>query len=77
LTTSVVARPLTGKVIKEFVIPNTVSQPWYLGHAVHMARKSKADFINVIVCHLSEVSPFADVDSLTSCLGDFSSQAKL
>jgi DUF917 family protein len=55
LMTSVVARPLTGKVIKEFVIPNTVSQSWYLGRAEHMARKFKTDFIKAIACHLSEV----------------------
>jgi DUF917 family protein len=49
LKTSVVARPLPGSVIKEFVVPNTVSQSWYLGRAVHMARKSKTSFVEAIV----------------------------
>jgi DUF917 family protein len=53
LKTSIAARPLTGSVIKEFVVPNTVSQSWYLGRAVHMARKSKTSFVKAIVSQLS------------------------
>ncbi|PQE11492.1 Hydantoinase oxoprolinase protein [Rutstroemia sp. NJR-2017a BBW] len=48
LKTSVVGRPLRGSVIKEFAVPNTVSQSWYLGRAVHMARKSKTNFVDAI-----------------------------
>jgi DUF917 family protein len=49
LKTSVVARPLSGAVIKEYVIPNTISQAWYLGRAVHLARKAKTSFTKAIV----------------------------
>jgi DUF917 family protein len=35
----VVARPLRGEVIKEFVILTTISQSRYLGHAVHACGK--------------------------------------
>jgi len=48
LSTSVVGRPLPGSTIKEFVIPNTISQSWYLGRAVQMARKSKTSFVKAI-----------------------------
>ncbi|KAJ9610458.1 hypothetical protein H2200_005235 [Cladophialophora chaetospira] len=41
-------RPLSGEVIKKYAIPNTVSQAWYLGRAVHLARQSKIDFIDAI-----------------------------
>ena len=49
LKTSIVAKPLTGKVIKEFVVLNTISQSWYLGRAIHRARKAKTSFVNAIV----------------------------
>ena len=48
LKAAVAATPLTGDVIKRYVIPNTVSQSWYLGRAVHLARKTKADLIESI-----------------------------
>ena len=44
-STAAAARPLSGKVIKQFSVPNTVSQSWYLGRAVHLARELKIDFI--------------------------------
>lgn len=49
LKTSIVARPLRGSVIKEFVIPNTISQAWYLGRAVHLARRTKQTYVEAIV----------------------------
>lgn len=49
LKKSVVARPLTGSVIKEYSIPNTISQSWFLGRAVHLARRSKTGFADAIV----------------------------
>lgn len=48
LKTAVAATPLTGDVIKRYVIPNTVSQSWYLGRAIHLARRTKADLIESI-----------------------------
>lgn len=49
LSCAVCARPLPGKVIKELAIPNTVSQAWYLGRAVHAARKNKTSYVDAIV----------------------------
>jgi DUF917 family protein len=34
--------------MKKFSVPNTVSQAWYLGRAVHQARQTKTDFIEAI-----------------------------
>jgi DUF917 family protein len=48
-STSVVASPLNGSAIKDFAIPNTVSQSWYLGRAVHLARKAKTSYVRAIV----------------------------
>ncbi|KAG9232628.1 hypothetical protein BJ875DRAFT_466290 [Amylocarpus encephaloides] len=48
LFTAVVGRPLSGAVIKEYVIPNTISQAWYLGRAIHVARKAKTSFTGAI-----------------------------
>ncbi|KAI1926920.1 hypothetical protein LOZ64_000052 [Ophidiomyces ophidiicola] len=48
LKTAVSARPLPGSAIKEYAIPNTVSQSWYLGRAVHMARRAKTDVTEAI-----------------------------
>ncbi|KAF8851031.1 DUF917-domain-containing protein [Acephala macrosclerotiorum] len=48
LKISVVARPLPGSVIKDFVVSNTVSQSWYLGRAVHLARRTKASYVKEI-----------------------------
>lgn len=49
LKVSVSATPLTMDVIKKYAVPNTVSQAWYLGRAVHMARRAKSDTIKAIV----------------------------
>jgi DUF917 family protein len=46
--TAAAGRPLSGEVIKKYAVPNTVSQAWYLGRAVHLARQSKLDFIDAI-----------------------------
>lgn len=48
-STAAAARPLRGDVIKKYSVPNTLSQAWYLGRAVHLARQSKMDFIEAIV----------------------------
>ncbi|MCJ1244819.1 hypothetical protein MMC30_002019 [Trapelia coarctata] len=48
ISTSVVSRPLTGEIIKEYAIPHTLSQAWYLGRAIRMARKAKTSYINAI-----------------------------
>lgn len=49
LSVAVSAKPLPGDVIKKYVVPNTVSQSWYIGRAIHRARKSKTDIIKAIV----------------------------
>lgn len=49
----VTGKPLSGKVIKEYAIPNTLSQTWYLGRAVHLARRNKVDVITAI----GEIAP--------------------
>ncbi|OJJ65858.1 hypothetical protein ASPBRDRAFT_139274 [Aspergillus brasiliensis CBS 101740] len=48
ISTAVAAVPLTFDIVKKYCIPNTVSQAWYLGRAIHRARRSKADIINAI-----------------------------
>ncbi|KAB8260878.1 hypothetical protein BDV32DRAFT_158568 [Aspergillus pseudonomiae] len=40
--------PLTGAETKKYIIPNTISQAWYIGRAVYRARQSKADMIEAI-----------------------------
>ncbi|KAK6813026.1 hypothetical protein RU639_010778 [Aspergillus parasiticus] len=40
--------PLTGAETKEYIIPNTISQAWYIGRAVYRARRSKTDMIQAI-----------------------------
>ncbi|KAG6358264.1 hypothetical protein INS49_014148 [Diaporthe citri] len=45
---AVCARPLPGSAVKSHGVPNTVSQAWYLGRAVHMARRRKSDYIDAI-----------------------------
>lgn len=44
----VTGRPLSGKVIKDYAIPNTVSQAWFLGRAVFLARQNKVNIIEAI-----------------------------
>ncbi|KAM5467014.1 hypothetical protein MauCBS54593_005634 [Microsporum audouinii] len=48
LFASVSAAPLTGKAIKQYAVPNTMSQAWYLGRAIHLARREKVDVIEAI-----------------------------
>ncbi|KAF4448575.1 hypothetical protein F53441_8052 [Fusarium austroafricanum] len=45
---AVCANPLPGKVIKSHGVPNTVSQAWYLGRAVHNARRKKTNYVDAI-----------------------------
>ncbi|KAL0941345.1 hydantoinase [Colletotrichum truncatum] len=45
---AVCARPLPGSAIKSHGVPNTLSQAWYLGRAVHMARRRKSNYIDAI-----------------------------
>ncbi|KAE9571741.1 hypothetical protein CGMCC3_g12302 [Colletotrichum fructicola] len=45
---AVCARHLPGSAIKSHGVPNTVSQAWYLGRAVHMARRRKSNYIDAI-----------------------------
>lgn len=45
---AVTGRPLNGKVIKQYSIPNTVSQAWFLGRAVFLARQNKSNVIEAI-----------------------------
>ncbi|KAE8379330.1 hypothetical protein BDV26DRAFT_280343 [Aspergillus bertholletiae] len=40
--------PLMGTETKKYIIPNTISQAWYIGRAVHRARRSKTDMIQAI-----------------------------
>ena len=47
--TGTAGRPLSGEVMKKYAIPNTLSQAWYLGRAVYLARQNKIDFIDAIV----------------------------
>lgn len=49
LMAAAAATPLTGDVIRKYAIPNTVSQAWYIGRAIHKARKSKTNIIKAIV----------------------------
>ncbi|KAJ5288654.1 hypothetical protein N7478_001684 [Penicillium angulare] len=48
LSIAVASTPLTGKAIKKYAIPNTVSQAWYIGRAIHRARKSKSNLVDAI-----------------------------
>ncbi|KAI0170963.1 hypothetical protein BJ166DRAFT_208485 [Pestalotiopsis sp. NC0098] len=45
---AVCANPLAGSVIKEYAVPNTLSQAWFLGKAVHLARRQKVDHVDAI-----------------------------
>ncbi|GKU08117.1 hydantoin utilization protein a [Fusarium langsethiae] len=45
---AVCANPLPGSVIKSHGVPNTVSQAWYLGRAVHNARRKKTSYVDAI-----------------------------
>ncbi|KAH3943079.1 hypothetical protein HBH53_179370 [Parastagonospora nodorum] len=45
---AVCANPLPGSVIKSYGVPNTLSLAWYLGRAVHNARKNKTAYVDAI-----------------------------
>ncbi|KAM0277380.1 hypothetical protein ACHAQH_005820 [Verticillium albo-atrum] len=45
---AVAARPLPGSAIKAHGVPNTLSQAWYIGRAVHLARRNKTSFTDAI-----------------------------
>ncbi|KAK9776187.1 putative Hydantoinase A/oxoprolinase domain-containing protein [Seiridium cardinale] len=45
---AVCANPLPGSAIKSHGIPNTVSLAWYLGRAVHLARRKKINYLDAI-----------------------------
>ncbi|KAJ3512493.1 hypothetical protein NM208_g15315 [Fusarium decemcellulare] len=45
---AVCANPLPGSVIKSHGVPNTVSLAWYLGRAVHAARRKKSSYVDAI-----------------------------
>jgi DUF917 family protein/N-methylhydantoinase A/oxoprolinase/acetone carboxylase beta subunit len=45
---AVCAAPLRGSAIKQHGVPNTISQAWYLGRAVHQSRKAKTSFVDAI-----------------------------
>lgn len=57
LSIAISATPLDGKVIKQYAIPNTVSQAWYIGRAIHRARKSKSNLVNSIVSEPASTLP--------------------
>ncbi|OKL60014.1 hypothetical protein UA08_04890 [Talaromyces atroroseus] len=48
LKAAVAAVPLSCNIIKQYCIPNTVSQAWYIGRAVHQARRNKNNIVNSI-----------------------------
>ncbi|KXH68070.1 hydantoinase [Colletotrichum salicis] len=45
---AVCARPLPGSAIKSHGVPNTLSEAWYLGRAVHLARRKKSSYVDAI-----------------------------
>ncbi|KAL6357280.1 hypothetical protein LRP88_07438 [Fusarium phalaenopsidis] len=45
---AVCANPLSGAAIKSHGVPNTLSLAWYLGRAVHAARRKKSSYIDAI-----------------------------
>ncbi len=49
LSASIAGCPMKGEAVKRLTVPNTLSQAWYLGQAVHLARNQKTDFIKAIV----------------------------
>ncbi|KAB5523996.1 putative hydantoinase/oxoprolinase, partial [Coniochaeta sp. 2T2.1] len=42
------SRPLEASIIKKYAMPNTISQAWYLGRAVHLARRNKTKLTDAI-----------------------------
>ncbi|KAL7914076.1 hypothetical protein GGI35DRAFT_475910 [Trichoderma velutinum] len=48
LSCAACSTPLSGSVVKQYGIPNTLSQTWYLGRAIHQARRRKTSYIDAI-----------------------------
>ncbi|KAM0261429.1 hypothetical protein ACHAQJ_002282 [Trichoderma viride] len=48
LSCAACATPLSGAIVKQYGIPNTLSQTWYLGRAIHQARRRKTSFVDAI-----------------------------
>lgn len=49
LSCAACSAPLPGSVVKEYGIPNSLSLTWYLGRAIHQARRRKTSYIDAIV----------------------------
>ncbi|KAE8154823.1 hypothetical protein BDV25DRAFT_170974 [Aspergillus avenaceus] len=49
LNCAVCANPLPGTAVKSHGIPNTLSLAWYLGRAIHLARRQKRSYIDSIL----------------------------
>ena len=47
---------ITGDAVKELAVPNTLSQSWYLGRAVHLAMREQTDLIKAIACVMTLVA---------------------
>ncbi|KAH6999571.1 hypothetical protein EDB80DRAFT_724941 [Ilyonectria destructans] len=45
---AVCANPLPGSAVKSHGVPNTLSLAWYLGRAVHLARRKKTSYVDAI-----------------------------
>ncbi|KAL6699660.1 hypothetical protein J3F84DRAFT_189134 [Trichoderma pleuroticola] len=48
LSCAACSTPLSGSIVKQYGIPNTLSQTWYLGRAIHQARRRKTSYIDAI-----------------------------
>ncbi|KAM0454186.1 hypothetical protein ACHAPV_008654 [Trichoderma viride] len=48
LSCAACSAPLPGSVVKEYGIPNSLSLTWYLGRAIHQARRRKTSYIDAI-----------------------------
>lgn len=49
---AVCANPLSGAAIKSHGIPNSMSLAWYLGRAIHIAKRLKRSYVDAIVSHV-------------------------
>ena len=50
------SNPMPGSVIKSTAVQNTHSQAWYLGRAVHAARRNKTSYLDAIVSSVISLS---------------------
>ncbi|EFY86007.1 hydantoinase/oxoprolinase, putative [Metarhizium acridum CQMa 102] len=48
LTCACGTNPISGDMAKTIAVPNTLSQSWYLGRAVHQARRAKTSYTDAI-----------------------------